>query len=163
MAVGAIRTDTIKCTSLVSALGSKAFYKDLPLDFAEQYHYAQSREIIPACVVQPASAEDVSGVLKVVTQYDCPFAIKSGGHSYARASSIHNGIVIDLRYLNYIAVDAHSSTISLGPGSRWTDVYKVLAPMNLTVSGSRNSQPGVGGFVQGGENSIKKKSPLRIT
>lgn len=41
--------------------------------------------------------------------------------------------------------------MSLGPGSKWIDVYKAMDAHNLTVPGARMSDVGVGGFLAGGE------------
>jgi FAD/FMN-containing dehydrogenase len=143
-----------QCTALVGELVSGVFHGAIPNDFAQQYHFAQAQEVVPACVIQPNSAEDVSKALRIITRHDCPFAIKSGGHSFTGASNIYQGIVLDLRYLNQIRLSEDRSSAFIGPGNRWHEVYEVLAPMNLTVSGGRDNRVGVGGFVLGGKFSF---------
>ena len=46
--------------------------------------------------------------------------------------------------------DDDNSAVWLGPGARWRDVYSVLEPYNLVVSGGRVADVGVGGYVLGG-------------
>lgn len=54
--------------------------------------------MIPACVVQPTSAEEVALALKTITQHQCHFAVKSGGHARLKgASNADGGITIDLK------------------------------------------------------------------
>lgn len=82
----------------------------------------------------------------------CPFAAKSGGHaSFSGASNIAGGITIDFADLNEIAVSSDRSTVSIGPGNTWYDVYTALEPQNLTVMGGRVAAIGVGGLTLGGK------------
>jgi FAD/FMN-containing dehydrogenase len=84
----------------------------------------------------------------------CPFAVKSGGHGcYDGQSGVNQGITIDLVKLNQIGVSQNRSIVTLGPGSRWLDVYTALEPLNLTVIGGRDADVGVGGFLLGGKLS----------
>lgn len=120
--------------------------------FRDEFYSARQRDVIPACIVTPLSGADVSQALKTIKQYQCIFAVKSGGHAmFPGASNAPGGITIDLRKLNLIAFDEETQTTEVGPGNRWADVYKVLEPLNKTVVGGRSSQVGVGGFILGGE------------
>lgn len=82
----------------------------------------------------------------------CPFAVKSGGHGcYDGQSSVNQGITIDLVKLNQIMLSEDRSIVTLGPGSRWLDVYTALEALDLTVIGGRDAGVGVGGFLLGGQ------------
>jgi hypothetical protein len=70
---------------------------------------------------------------------------------FSGASNAHQGITIDLRYLNDIEVASDHLTTFIGSGNKWKDVYEVLEPMGLAVLGGRDSTVGVGGFTLGGE------------
>ena len=142
-----------QCTALVSVLGSKIYYSNgPPAGFSEDYFSQIQREVIPACVIVPSSAEDVAEAIKVISQHQCIFACKSGGHSmFAGASNAPGGITIDLRDLNLVELSEDKQTTRVGPGNRWGEVYEKLEPLNLTVVGGRNDQVGVGGFTLGGE------------
>lgn len=133
-------------------LGEKAYYQDQPEGFNETYFSQQQREVVPACIILPGSAEDVSQVLEVIRKHHCLFAVKSGGHGiFSGASNARQGITIDLRHLNGIQVAEDRLTTSVGSGNRWTNIYRKLEPMNLTVVGARDTQLGVGGFILGDE------------
>lgn len=85
----------------------------------------------------------------------CPFAVKSGGHGrYPGESTVENGVLIDLVALNHIEVSPDRSTVSVGPGRRWFDVYSALEPLSLVVVGGRDADVGVGGFLLGGMFSV---------
>lgn len=104
----------------------------------------------------PASAQDVSDTIKVITQYECIFAVKSGGHAmFSGASNAPGGITLDLRKLNSLQISDDRRLTSIGSGNRWIDVYDYLDPFNVTVVGGRDAQVGVGGFLLGGKHLEK--------
>jgi FAD/FMN-containing dehydrogenase len=73
--------------------------------------------------------------------------------SWKGSSNIgRQGFVIDLRALNKIDISTADQTLKLGPGSTWTRVYAALSPSNLTTTGARLNDVGVGGFLLGGES-----------
>lgn len=73
----------------------------------------------------------------------CQFAVRSGGHtSWAGASNIQFGVVIDLGSLKAVELAADKSTVSVGVGAIWGDVYKALEPHGLSVNGGRASTVG---------------------
>ena len=90
-------------------------------------------------------------MLKTVQQAECPFAIKSGGHSRGvGASNADGGVTIDLVRLNGIQVSKNKKSVVIGAGLRWLDVYQELEKHNLLVVGGRVADVGVGGLLLGG-------------
>ena len=60
---------------------------------------------MPACIIRPSPADEVSTVVKIVSQDECHFAIKYGGHArFARASNADGGITVGLRNIDAIEV-----------------------------------------------------------
>ncbi|KAI1401829.1 hypothetical protein F4819DRAFT_496425 [Hypoxylon fuscum] len=141
------------CTALgeqkVALLGSPAYNASVASYFSEQQEALQ-----PACIVSPQTAEDVSATIRTLTSYpngQCNFAIRSGGHaSWAGASNIADGVVIDIRALNSVDVHSDTSTVSVGAGASWDDVYAKLDPIGLSVNGGRAAGVGVSGLTLGG-------------
>ncbi|KAI0485714.1 hypothetical protein F4859DRAFT_528691 [Xylaria cf. heliscus] len=110
-----------------------------------------AREITPALIPSPTSAEQVSIVIKTLVEAGETFAIRSGGHTqYAGANNIEGGVTIDLGQLKKVEYNAATETVDLGPGGLWPDVYKALAKYERVVSGGRDGNVGVGGLVLGG-------------
>lgn len=144
-----------KCTQIQTRTEIVAHYPNVPKELRDEYFARQQRDTIPICIIQPRTAEDVSEVVKAVTAYKCPFAVKSGGHSIAQGSSTRNqGLVLDLKLLNHIKISEDKTIASIGPGNRWRDVYRKLEPEGLTVAGGRSGDVGVGGFTLGGILSV---------
>ncbi|TWU73205.1 hypothetical protein ED733_004489 [Metarhizium rileyi] len=103
-----------------------------------------------AVVVQPDNAEEVSKTLGYATAHKIPLAVVSGGHATSGSSSSDGGMVIDLRRINSVVVDAAQQTVTFGGGCRWSQIDEACAEHGLaTVSGTVN-HTGVGGFILGG-------------
>jgi FAD/FMN-containing dehydrogenase len=77
--------------------------------------------------------------------------VKSGGHAaFAGASSIENGILVNLAKLNEVTLSGDRKTTRVGVGNVWSDVYEVLDPLGVSVVGGREAGVGVGGLTLGG-------------
>ncbi|KAL8965709.1 MAG: hypothetical protein Q9183_003722 [Haloplaca sp. 2 TL-2023] len=151
----------LQCAALSFVLGPKvglpssASYIGTSASFWSQ----QEQLVRPKCVVRPLSTRDVAAaiyVLSVVNNQtnfsdECKFAIKGGGHTPQRgAANQPGGVTIDLGALKQVDVSPDRKTTSIGPGSRWGDIYPRLDSQNLAISGGRVAAVGVGGLVTGG-------------
>lgn len=104
------------------------------------YWSLQQSEVKPSCTFRPQKTLDVSTVVLVARLFQCPFAVKSGGHAaFAGASSVEGGITVDLVAMNKRKLSADQNTVAIGAGNRWFDVYDFLTPYNLAVVGGRVS------------------------
>ena len=91
------------CRTLAVALLGKVFFPESPnyTSSANSYFAAFQNELAPTCIVQPASAQDVS---TIITRIKGPalsgqvlLAVRSGGHTlWAGAANIQNGVTLDL-------------------------------------------------------------------
>jgi FAD/FMN-containing dehydrogenase len=84
--------------------------------------------------------KDVGLAIKYARGSDLPIAIRGGGHSPAGASSIENGLVIDLsRYLNGVTIDVEKQLAHIGGGAIWETVDKAAIEYGLaSVGGTVN-------------------------
>ncbi|KAF8883985.1 hypothetical protein BD779DRAFT_1674294 [Infundibulicybe gibba] len=113
--------------------------------------WAANAERRAAAVAFVKDAEDVSVVLKHAQANAIPISIRGGGHSVSGASSVENGIVIDLsRHLAGVRIDAEKKLAYVGGGALWESVDKASIEHGLaTVAGTVN-HTGVGGLTLGG-------------
>jgi len=83
---------------------------------------------------------DVATALKYAKQNTLPVAVRGGGHNAAGASSVEDGLVIDLsRYLNKVRVDEKTQLGYVGGGSVWKSVDEEAIKYGLaTVGGTVN-------------------------
>jgi FAD/FMN-containing dehydrogenase len=83
---------------------------------------------------------DIALALKYAGTNELQVAIRCGGHSPAGASSVKDGLVIDLsRYFNYAVVDQEKRTVRVGGGTLWGAVENEAIKHGLaSVAGTVN-------------------------
>ncbi|OTA99087.1 hypothetical protein M426DRAFT_16758 [Hypoxylon sp. CI-4A] len=147
------------CDALKSAgLGDRLLFATDPgYEPQIQTWFAANSRLRPYCLILPENTQEVSTALTALVNTndgagDWHIAVRSGGHSVF-ASSIANGVTIDLSYMNSSSYDAQANVAKVEPGGRWKNVYADLLKYNVTVTGGRDGDVGVGGFLTGGGNS----------
>jgi FAD/FMN-containing dehydrogenase len=159
--------------SLSASLPDSILYPD-HADFktsSGSYWAMQSSETIPTYIIRPQNVEQLSTAVKILAaEYGYrmkrgdavgdpknghhetgTFAVRSGGHSpVARASSIHDGALIDMSLFCQVIPSQDMKSAVVGSGARWGQVYEELDAKGLAVAGGRNSAVGVGGLILGG-------------
>lgn len=131
---------------------------------AVDYSWAQqNREIIPACIVRPHDTRELSKAVEILKrEHDSRsqagttitgfFTIRSGGANPGLgAGTMQDGIVIDLSLFCEVTPAVDGSTVTVGTGAKWIDVYKKLDEKGLIVMGGRSSPVGVGGLTLQGK------------
>jgi hypothetical protein len=117
-----------------------------------------------ACFVKVQNTQEVALALKIITLFQAPFAVRSGGHSPNPGfSSIDSGILIDLGSINDVVLAQDHKTVSVGPGAKWETVYEELEKHELTAVGGRVAGVGVGGLITGGMVLLYRTPYLKFT
>ncbi|KAM6476385.1 hypothetical protein HDV62DRAFT_375470 [Trichoderma sp. SZMC 28011] len=149
-AVSAASYDTC-CDRLASALGD--IVTTTPFT-ANDWFSIQESTLVPACIVRPRSAQDVSKAVTILNSSrapGCQFAVKGGGHTPAGGfANIQGGVTFDMGHLNATALSKDETSVAVGAGAVWNDVYGYLDGFNLAAAGGRNGLVGVGGLLLGG-------------
>ena len=79
------------------------------------------------------------------------FAIRNGGHSpVPGAASIKGGILVDLGQFCQVTPSEDGTSVAIGAGAKWMDVFRTFNERGLAVVRGRNSAVGVGGLTLGG-------------
>ncbi|KAJ4338024.1 hypothetical protein N0V95_008175, partial [Ascochyta clinopodiicola] len=119
--------------------------------FVNSYWSGQQRDIVPQCIFKPTKPLDVSTAILISRLTQCPFAVKSGGHSAVPGgSNTEGGITISFEKLDKISVSANKKTVSFQPGHTWNEIYTALEQEEIIVIGGRVASVGVGGLTLGG-------------
>src|ERR1017187_821994 len=84
----------------------------------------------PQVVVRPASADDVSRVVKFAARHSLSVAARGGGDSQA-GQSLSEQIVLDMTSLNQVREVGEDSATSQG-GVTWRNLVEQLAPQRLS-------------------------------
>ena len=102
----------------------------------------------PAAVVQPMDAADVAAAVAFARDNGLVLSVRSGGHDSLGRSTNDGGLVVDVRSIADVVVDA--DLVTIGGGARWGDVATALAPHGLALSSGDTQSVGVGGLTLGG-------------
>ncbi|TVY62856.1 Bifunctional solanapyrone synthase [Lachnellula suecica] len=146
-----------QCALLSHALPGGVSYPNTTTYAASltSYWSVQEESFSPSCIISPQNTKEVATAVGILSaqlpQYAVDFAIRGGGHTpFAGSANIDGGIVIDLRALNGVDVNAKQTIASVGAGAIWGEVYSKLDTLGLAVIGGRGSTIGVGGLTTGG-------------
>lgn len=61
-----------------------------------QSYYSFNAAQTAWCMVLPKSTADVSVIAKIISEYQCPFGIRSGAHSAFKGSNgVKDGVTVD--------------------------------------------------------------------
>jgi FAD/FMN-containing dehydrogenase len=92
----------------------------------------------------------VVDALGCARRHGVPIAVRGGGHNGPGLGSVEAGLVIDLRMMRDIVVDADQRRVRVGAGCTSGDVDRATAPHGLAVPFGIVSTTGVGGLTLGG-------------
>ncbi len=104
----------------------------------------------PAVVARCASPADVVDAIAHARGAGLPLAVRAGGHSVAGLSLVDDGLVIDVRGMNAVEVDAERRVARVGAGATWSQFDRATEPYALATTGGRVSTTGVAGLTLGG-------------
>ncbi|MFI2472039.1 FAD-binding oxidoreductase [Nocardia xishanensis] len=106
-------------------------------------------DIRPSAVLSVRDAADVARAVLWAREAEVPLVARGGGHSYA-GHSVGTGLVLDLRGLGGVRVDAANGLVTVGGGATNGAVYAALQEHDLAVPLGNSNQVGIGGLVLGG-------------
>src|SRR5918995_1611295 len=101
----------------------------------------------PAATIRCTTAPDVVEALAYARRAKQPVVVRSGGHSFAGASST-DGVVVDVSPMVGVALSQGRAVI--GAGTRLGDVYDALAARGRTIPAGCGPTVGVSGLTLGG-------------
>jgi FAD/FMN-containing dehydrogenase len=115
----------------------------------------------PALIAQCASPDDVAAALAFARDAELEVAVRAGGHSVAGMSTVEGGIVVDVRPMDTVTIDAAAKTARVGAGATWSQFDRAAQEHGLATPGGRVSTTGVAGFTLGGGSGwIERKYGL---
>lgn len=104
----------------------------------------------PSIIAQCACVEDVVRAIQVARRHGLEIAVRGGGHGVAGKALTEGGLVIDLRQMHSVSVDAIARTVTVGGGATMSHLDRATEPYGLATTGGRASTTGVGGYILGG-------------
>jgi len=104
----------------------------------------------PRAIVRVADSADIATLIAHARENGLELAVRSGGHSGAGHSSTQGGIVIDVRDLKSIDIDAAGKTVWAGAGVTAAELAAALAPHQMVVGFGDTGTVGISGITLGG-------------
>lgn len=88
-----------------------------------------------AAVVLVTDEKEIQAVVNTCRENIVPFVVAGGRHSTSLSSAIEDGIVIDLRKMRKVAIDAEKKMITAQGGAVWEEVDVEAAKYGLATPG----------------------------
>lgn len=110
----------------------------------------------PAGVVRAADATDVQKAVNFARQHRLACVPKCGGHSYVGASTVGNGLMIDLGAMNEMTYA--NDALTVGGGARLYDVHVFLDEHGRSLPTGTCPTVGVAGLALGGGMGVHTRT-----
>jgi FAD/FMN-containing dehydrogenase len=104
----------------------------------------------PAVIVQAADATDVGQAVLLARERGLELAVRSGGHSLAGHSTTEEGIVLDLRDMRRLEIDADHRTAWAETGLTAGAYTTAVGAHGLATGFGDTASVGIGGLTLGG-------------
>jgi len=103
-------------------------------------------EARPELIVRPVDDADVAAAIGLARAHGLAVSVRGGGHSVAGHSVGHASVMIDLRLLREVMVDADGQRVLVGGGACWNDVDAPTQAAELALPGGTYGDTGVAGL-----------------
>ena len=103
----------------------------------------------PAGIAVCVTPQDAAVCVNWARETGLPFAVRSGGHSYAGFSN-SPGLVIDVKNMRSVTVNQEAGTVTVAGGANNADVGDALQSYGVYFPGGRCPTVGVSGLTLGG-------------
>ena len=104
----------------------------------------------PAFIIRPANAADVSSIVLFARETGLELAVRSGGHSPAGHSVVEGGIVMDLRDMKELKINAEHHTAWAETGLTAGEYTASVGEYGLATGFGDTGSVGIGGITLGG-------------
>lgn len=123
----------------------------------------QCRLARPLAIARCADADDVAEAVRFAVAEGLPLAVRAGGHSAAGHSTVDDGLVVDLRSIDHVRVDAEHRVVTIGGGALAGQVDRATHVARLATTTPTVSTVGMAGFtLSGGISHLTRKHGLAV-
>jgi FAD/FMN-containing dehydrogenase len=102
--------------------------------------------------------EDVTRAVAHAGREGAELAVRAAGHSVAGMSLVDDGLVVDVRRMDGVAVDPEHRMARAGAGATWAEFDRATQEHGLATTGGRVSTTGIAGLTLGGGSGWLERS-----
>ena len=128
---------------------SYGIYPTSPTYNTARFNFNKRFNVFPQAIFVPTTNDEIVFVLSTLTQYNLPFALRSGGHCY-EPGSLSSNYIIDLSGFDQITPDVSTSSVYIGAGALLGDVISVLGALDYAIPVGTCPTNCITGFTLGG-------------
>lgn len=155
---GAARANRADWRALAASLDGDVVRRwDRHFDEASRLFNPRFDAISPVAVVEAVSAQDVAEAIRFARRFSLRSRAKSGGHSYVGASTVDDGLVIDVGRISRTRYDAPTRTAVVGGGANLYAVHAALAQHGRSIPTGTCPTVGVAGLTLGGGLGVENR------
>jgi hypothetical protein len=104
----------------------------------------------PAAVVLAESERDVIATVRYAREHGFRVSAQATGHNPGPHGSLEKTILIDVRHLDEVEIDAEARRVRVGAGVRWEQVVPALSDLGLAALHGSSPDVGIAGYSLGG-------------
>jgi FAD/FMN-containing dehydrogenase len=123
---------------------------DADYDDVRRVFYVKADDRRPAAIVRVANEKDASTVVRFAAETGTELAVRCGGHSGAGLSTSDGGVVLDVRDLRTLEIDADGRTAWAGSGFTAADYTTATAERDRATGFGDTGSVGIAGITLGG-------------
>ena len=102
----------------------------------------------PDLAVVPLDADDIAATVRFAAAHGMPVMVQATGHG--AHEPFVGGVLISTGHLKQARLDADRRIVTVGPGTKWSDVFELATPHGLAGLCGSTSDVGVIGYTLGG-------------
>jgi FAD/FMN-containing dehydrogenase len=135
-------------------IADAAFLRPQNADYAKYLPLHNKRNNAqPALRIMCTSTQAVADSIKWIRDHNLPFALRCGGHCYEGFSQ-SDGVVIDIRKMGVITIDAGQKIVTVSAGAALGKIYRAVAAAGSAFAGGSCPTVGVAGHTLGGGQGL---------
>jgi hypothetical protein len=145
-----VTTTTSSLAGLAARISGRVVTADDPDWDAVRHGFNLTTDLAPAAVVLVADAHDVVLAVDHARTHGLRVAAQATGHNATPYGSLEGTLLVDVRELRSVAIDAESRRVRVGAGVRWQDIVPQLSDLGLAALHGSSPLVGIAGYSLGG-------------
>ncbi len=117
---------------------------------AVRHGFNLSTDLQPAAVALPRDVDDIVAAVDHARRHGLRVAAQATGHNATPLGEVSDTLLIDVRDLHTISIDAGNRRVRVGAGVRWQDLVPQLSELGLAALHGSSPLVGIAGYSLGG-------------